>query len=130
MKRDHDNAKRVAEALSKVGCSKVKILTSQLMTNLLMIETLDELTSDYLVDRLAQVNPSEIQALGGDTIKIRAGTMSPKHLRLAFHVDIDDHRIVDRIIKKISYVLREVQNRKDPKEDEEPYEQHAPVILD
>ncbi|CAG0896902.1 unnamed protein product [Cyprideis torosa] len=130
MKRDHDNAKRVAEALSKVGCSKVKILTSQLMTNLLMIETLDELTSDYLVDRLAQVNPSEVQALGGDTIKIRAGTMSPKHLRLAFHVDIDDHRIVDRIIKKISYVLREVQNRKDPKEDEEPCEQHAPVILD
>lgn len=112
---DHQHARQVAEAIDSLQSAVFKVDVLNLHTNILMVKVYDnpkKITALMLSDRLAVAKAAEIDDGICDNdrkaIIIKSMCKNLATLRVVFYHQIDDAS-VELVIKKIAYVMKELE---------------------
>lgn len=111
---DHRRMRRIAEAIDNLHSPYVKVDLATVQTNLCILHMgdVDRYPGEWLRDRLARVEPDELNDgivdANGRPIIVRALTKHSSFLRFVTYHDVDDEQTEDAI-KKIVYCIRKMK---------------------
>jgi threonine aldolase len=107
LRKDHENAKLLAEGIQAKSNGLLFVDVSNIQTNIIHARiTNKRIDSNTLLNRLIQITDDEQKALTGRFV-VRLGYIDKYNLRILTHCDVNTNDIL-MAIKKINYVTNEL----------------------
>jgi len=110
MKRDHANAKLLAQVFATDGKGVFEIDVAGVHTNIVIVEVIkDGVTAQGFFERLARVTEKERQENSGSGTVVRALKFGPRIVRFVMYSTLNDDDI-KRAIEKVRFIIREYKS--------------------
>lgn len=113
LKKDHEQMKRVAQAIYDLESPWVQVDIASVQTNICILRMVDskQYSADYLMERLLTVTDAEIAAgivdNNGKAIVLKISSRNKNFARLVMYLGVTEE-LVDLAIKKITYCIKEL----------------------